>query len=149
MLPMVAPVPRPERAAYLPLLLLADPSERLVAAYLAEGDMFGLCEDGQRRGVMVVTCYDDTAREIKNLAVAPEVQRRGYGRLLLRYAAGHYASVAARLLVGTSESGVPFYTACGFRYSHTLRDFFVDNYDEPIYENGVRCVNMIYLQQDL
>ena len=134
--------------AYLPLLLLADPSERMIAAYLSEADMFALREDEQCRGVMVITRYDDAAREIKNLAVAPDVQRRGYGRLLLRHAAQHYAS-AARLLVGTSESGVPFYTACGFRYSHTVRNFFTDRYDEPIYENGVRCVDMIYLQQNI
>ena len=44
---------------------------------------------------------------------------------------------------------IPFYEACGFVKSHCVRNFFIDHYDHPIYEGGVRLVDMIYLRRDL
>ena len=55
------------------------------------------------------------------------------------------------MYVGTGDSPVTlnFYTKCGFVRSHTVKDFFVDNYDHPIYENGRQLVDMVYLKKDL
>ena len=44
---------------------------------------------------------------------------------------------------------VPFYEKCGFVRSHEIKDFFIDNYDHPIYEDGVRLKDMIYLRRSL
>ncbi|WP_330383747.1 hypothetical protein [Clostridioides difficile] len=49
------------------------------------------------------------------------------------------------MVVGTSESGVPFYEKFGFVYSHKIKNFFVDNYPEPIFEGELQCVGMLYL----
>jgi hypothetical protein len=35
---------------------------------------------------------------------------------------------------------------CGFACSHSVPHFFTDNYDHPIYEDGVQLVDMIYLR---
>ena len=42
------------------------------------------------------------------------------------------------MLVGTGDSPltIPFYESCGFAYSHRVPDFFIDNYDHPIFEGG-------------
>ena len=55
------------------------------------------------------------------------------------------------LLVGTGDSAltVPFYEKCGFTRSHSVKNFFIDNYDHPIFECGVQLVDMIYLQRNL
>ena len=55
------------------------------------------------------------------------------------------------LQVGTGDSPltVPFYEACGFVRSHTVTDFFTQNYDHPIFEGGVQLVDMVYLQLKL
>ena len=46
-------------------------------------------------------------------------------------------------------STIPFYEKCVFIRSHSIKNFFVDNYDHPIYDGGVQLVDMIYLQKDI
>mgnify|MGYP002231279513 CR=1 FL=1 len=55
------------------------------------------------------------------------------------------------LLVGTGD--VPgilrFYERCGFERSHVVENFFVDNYDHPMYEEGHKLMDMVYLKMRL
>ena len=53
------------------------------------------------------------------------------------------------MLVGTGDvpSSKSFYEHCGFAISHRIKNFFTDNYDHPIYEDGVQLVDMIYLKK--
>jgi hypothetical protein len=53
------------------------------------------------------------------------------------------------LRVGTGESPLtlPFYEKCGFVRAFTVKNFFTDNYDHPIFECGVQLVDMIYLER--
>ena len=55
------------------------------------------------------------------------------------------------LQVGTGETPltIPFYEKCGFKRSHSVKNFFVDNYDHDIYEDGIKLIDMIYLRMDL
>ena len=81
----------------------------------------------------------------------PASQGRGYGKALVEFLIRTYAGPYATLQVGTgdSPSTIPFYEACGFRRHHLVRNFFIDHYDHPIYENGVQLVDMVYLQREL
>ena len=40
-----------------------------------------------------------------------------------------------------------FYEQCGFTVSHRIKNFFTDNYDHLIYEDGEQLVDMIYLKK--
>ena len=53
------------------------------------------------------------------------------------------------LQVGTGDSPmtIPFYEKCGFVRSHTIPNFFTDNYDHPIIERGIQLVDMVYLRR--
>ena len=42
-----------------------------------------------------------------------------------------------------------FYEKCGFEKSHIAKNFFIDNYDHPMYEEGQQLVDMIYLKRKL
>ena len=55
------------------------------------------------------------------------------------------------LQVGTGDSPltIPFYEKCGFRRFHVIKNFFIDNYDHPIYEDGKQLVDMIILRQKI
>jgi hypothetical protein len=55
------------------------------------------------------------------------------------------------MLVGTGDSPatIPFYQKCGFVISHRIKDFFIDNYDHPIFEGGKRLTDMVYLKKHL
>lgn len=136
---------------YLPLLLLGDEQEDMIDRYLERGTMYALEEAGAVRAVCVVTDEGDGALELKNLAVAPDCQRRGYGRRMIEFLCKTYQGRYACLLVGTGDSPLtlPFYEACGFRRSHTAANFFTDNYDHPIFEGGVQLIDMIYLSKTL
>lgn len=136
---------------YLSLLLLGDEQEDMIDRYLERGTMYALEESGSVRAVCVVTDEGDGALELKNLAVAPEYQRRGYGRRMVDFLCGAFGSRYARLLVGTGDSPltIPFYEACGFRRSHAVPNFFTDHYDHPIFEGGRQLVDMIYLTRAL
>ena len=135
---------------YLSLLLLADEQESMIDTYLERGRLYVL-EDGGVRAVCVVTDEGDGVLEIKNLAVSPPWQRCGYGRAFVEYIRRRYRGAFHTLQVGTGNSPltIPFYEACGFVKSHRVRNFFIDHYDHPIYEGGVRLVDMIYLRRDL
>ena len=135
---------------YLALLLLADEQEDMIDRYLEEGTMFVLDEGGVK-AVCVVTDQGDGVLEIKNLATDPACQRRGYARMLIDYVAQAYKDQYSTLLVGTGDSPltVPFYEKCGFVRSHILENFFIDNYDHPIFEAGVQLVHMVYLKKKI
>ena len=132
-----------KKRRYLPLLLLADPSERMIASYLDAGELYE-AEDGQGPlCAAVILALPDGRHELKNLAVREDRQRQGLGSEMVRFLLQRYPRP---ILVGTSEAGVPFYQRLGFSVSHRIKDFFLDHYPQPIYEDGKRCVDMIYLQ---
>ena len=139
-----------DKKKYLPLLLLADEQEDMIDRYLNRGSMYVL-DDGGAKAVCVITDEGNSVAEIKNLAVDPSCRRRGYGRRMIEYAKNLCRGKCKILQVGTGDSPltVPFYEACGFVRSHTVTDFFTQNYDHPIFEGGVQLVDMVYLQLKL
>lgn len=136
---------------FLDLLLLADEQESMIDLYLERGEMFALYDRNILRAICVVTNEGNRTIELKNIATDPQYQRQGYGKRLIRFLFEHYSGKYDTLLVGTGESPltVPFYEQNGFRYSHRIKNFFTDNYDHPIFEDGKQLVDMIYLRKKL
>ncbi len=134
---------------FLDLLLLADEQEDMVDRYLEKGKMFVLEDDGVIIGECVITDEGNGIFEIKNLATQPAYRRKGYGKALIEYVVNKFKSQYSVLQVGTGDSPltIPFYEKCGFVRSHTIPNFFTDNYDHPIYECGIQLVDMVYLRR--
>ena len=135
---------------YLSLLLLADESEIMIDKYLSHGEMFILEDNSEDNGVKaecVVTRESPGVYEIKNIAVLPSCQRKGYGKALIDFLLSYYTDCTA-LLVGTGEcdSILNFYHHCGFTLSHRIQNFFTDNYDHPMFEDGKQLIDMVYLK---
>ena len=139
-----------DKKRYLDLLLLADEQENMIDRYLERGTMYVL-EDNGVKAECVVTDEGDSILELKNIAVAPAAQGRGYGKALVDFLVRTYTGRYAVLQVGTgdSPSTIPFYEACGFRRHHLVKNFYTDHYDHPIYEGGVQLVDMVSLQRRL
>ena len=135
---------------YLSLLLLADEQEDMIDRYLERGTMYVLDDDGVK-AECVVTDEGNGTLELKNIAVKPDVQGRGYGKTLVDYIVQTYTGQYAVLQVGTGDSPatILFYESCGFRRHHLVKNFFTDHYDHPIYECGVQLVDMVYLERKL
>ena len=141
---------RANKKQYLPLLLLADEQESMIDRYLDRGTLYVLDDDGIKC-VCVVTDEGNGVLEIKNIATVPEHQGKGYGKALIAFVATKHKGRYSTLQVGTGDSPktVPFYERCGFVRSHRVKNFFVDHYDHPIHEGGVRLVDMVYLRKSL
>ena len=132
---------------YLELLLLADEQEDMIDKYLERGEMFVLDDNGVTAECVVIK-EADGVYELKNIAVSPLFQRKGYGKRLIDHVFSHYAD-CKQMLVGTGDvpSALGFYHSCGFAESHRIKNFFTDNYDHPMYEDGKQLVDMVYLKR--
>ena len=135
---------------YLDLLLLADEHENMIDRYLTNGTMYVLEDDGVKAECVVLDAGGGVL-EIKNIATDPQFHGKGYGKALIEFIAQKYKSDYSILQVGTgdSPSTIPFYEKCGFTRSHIIKNFFTDNYDHPIYDDGVKLIDMIYLRKDI
>lgn len=135
---------------YLDLLLLADESESMIDRYLERGELFVLDDNGVK-AVCVVTDEGDEVCELKNIAVTPESQRQGYGKRLIKHLLSYYSGKYSQIIVGTGDvpSSVGFYKSCGFEYSHRIENFFTDNYDHQMIEDGVLLKDMVYMKQKI
>lgn len=135
---------------YLSLLLLADEQEDMIDRYIDRGTMYVLDDDGVKCECVVMD-EGEGILEIKNIATKPQYQGKGYAKAMIDFICRIYKEDFSVLQVGTGDSPltVPFYEKCGFVRSHTVRNFFTDNYDHPIYECGVLLTDMVYLRKNL
>ena len=133
---------------YIDLLLLADEQENMIDKYLERGEMYVLDDNGIK-AECVITKEADGIYELKNIAVLPAFQRKGYGKHLIEFLFAHYSDCNI-LLVGTGDcpSALAFYHHCGFTESHRVKNFFIDHYDHPMFEDGVPLIDMVYLKKE-
>lgn len=137
-----------EKKQYLDLLLLADEKENMIDKYLERGEMF-ILDDGGVKAECVITKEADGVYELKNIAVAPDCHRKGYGKRLVEYLFSYYPECRTMFVgTGDSDNALSFYRSCGFTESHRIKNFFTDNYDHPMLENGKQLIDMIYLKRE-
>ncbi|MDP4086326.1 MAG: GNAT family N-acetyltransferase [Bacillota bacterium] len=135
------------------LLLLADPSQRLVDEYLKRGECFVAEEEEQIIGVYVFLPTRPETVELINIAVMENQQGKGIGKQLVNHAL-HIAKKKGfkTIEIGTGNSSITqlaLYQKCGFRITGVDIDYFVRHYSEKIFENNIQCRDMIRLSQDL
>lgn len=145
---------KPNEALPLTLLQLANPSMAAIEADLIDGQCYILNEDpNQPLGAAIMQRVATDTFEIKAIAIIESAQGRHLGKALL-----HHLIDAARaqgahtLFVGTANSSLMqlgFYQKSGFRLSHILPNYFLDHYPEPIFENGLQALDMVYLKLSL
>ena len=135
---------------YLDLLLLADEQEDMIDRYLDNGRMYVLDDNGIKCEC-VITDEGNGVLKIKNIATVSEHQGKGYAKALIDFVVKKYKEQYTVLQVGTGDSPltIPFYEKCGFVRSHSVPNFFTDNYNHPIFECGIQLVDMVYLQRPL
>ena len=132
---------------FLDLLLLGDEQENMIKKYLYIGDLYALY-DTDLKTVCVVTKEENETYEIKNLATYVKYHGKGYGTYMLKYIIEEYKNKCKKLLIGTGdiEKILSYYKKFGFIYSHKIKDFFVDNYDHEMFEDGKQLIDMVYLK---
>jgi len=135
------------------LLLLADETVEAIEKYIYRCDVYVLVLDHIGPiGVFALHQNSPEEIELKNMAVLESFQGKGMGGFMLREIRqiadrGGYR----RLLVGTATVGrqVDFYIKNGFSPCGLRKNFFPDNYPEPIFEEGERLCDMLLLEMKL
>jgi len=132
---------------FMDLLLLGDEQENMIKKYLYNGDLFALYDNDLKTVCVVVKENDDTY-EIKNISTYEKFHGKGYGTKMLQYIIEEYKNKCKILLLGTGDNIkiLSYYKKFGFIYSHTVKNFFIDNYDHKMFEDGNQLVDMIYLK---
>ena len=135
------------------LLLLADASKKNIDNYIFNSSIYVAEINEELIGCYVLCKASEDTLEIKNIAVAEQHQEKGIGATLLRDAIEKAREQEfKKIIIGTGNSSVGqlyLYQKAGFRITNIIPDFFTNNYDEPIMENGIACVDMIVLTKEL
>ncbi|WP_312108493.1 GNAT family N-acetyltransferase [Brevibacillus reuszeri] len=143
----------PHEEAPMNLLLLADPSQKLVEEYLQRGQCYVAAKENELVGVYVLIQTRPDTIELVNVAVDEGHQGQGIGKKLVLHAIEvAKASGYKTIEVGTGNSSLDqlaLYQKCGFRMTWIDKDFFIRHYNEPIFENGIQLFDMVRLSQDL
>jgi GNAT superfamily N-acetyltransferase len=137
------------KESFMDLLLLGDEQENMVKQYLDKGELYALFENDLKT-VAVITEEKQGILELKNIATYEKHQGKGYGSQMIKHIIENYKSRCRILLVGTGNVDwiLKFYEKFGFVYSHTIKDFYINNYDHEMLENGIQLRDMIYLKID-
>ena len=134
---------------YMKLLLEADPDENVVAHYIDDGEMYGMFDEDEIVCEVIVTKVDDDVCGLKNIATFEPYRGQGYASDIIKYVFDVYKSKYKRMIVGTTENMIPFYVLNGFtRYYKTVKNFFIDNYNEDIWDGDLQCIDMYYYSKE-
>lgn len=130
------------------LLLEADPSVEHVNQYLEDSLCYVATLQNEIVGVCVLKLKNKNRIELFNIAVLPENQKSGIGSQLLQFVIERLKEKnieSVELGTGTFGYQLSFYQRFGFRVDSIHKDYFIDNYDEPIFENGIQLKDMLRL----
>ncbi|MGX5203002.1 GNAT family N-acetyltransferase [Aliikangiella sp. IMCC44632] len=130
------------------LLLLADPYEAKVKAYLAGAACYAAFIDNKLVSACVTNVNTHGEIELFNIATFSEWQGQGIGTQLIEFVIHDLRSRnISKLVLGTGTFGyqLTFYQRVGFRVDAVVKAFFIDHYNEPIIENGIQHFDMLRL----
>jgi len=149
---MIRQLRKDEKIPY-DLLLLADETLEAIDKYIFGSDIYVLEQENRIIAVYVLQSINKNEVEIKNIAVATDYQRQGIGKLLLRDAAYKAKGKGFKtIIIGTGDAATKqlyLYQKEGFEVFDIKKSFFIDNYPEPIFENGIQLKHMIMLKKEL
>ena len=135
---------------YIDLLLEADPSKDMIHKYLNDSDVYALKKGDELISIAVICTISRKTLELKNIVTRENYRNKGYAKTLLKSLCGNYKQKYDRMLVGTTENNIPFYVKQGFdKYEKTIKNFFIDNYNEEIKDEDLICTDLIYYSKDL
>ena len=132
---------------YIDLLLEADSSKASIMKYLQDSDVYGLKLNDEIISLAVISTISKNTLELKNLVTKSEYRNK---KRLLKYLCGNYKQKYSKMIVGTTENNIPFYVKQGFdKYEKTIKNYFIDNYEEEIKDGELVCTDLIYYSKDL
>jgi len=135
------------------ILLIADETVDAINKYVFDSDVYLAIVQQEAIGAFCLLRGNEGDLEIKNIAIVPQWQNRGIGSFLL----AKIEEIAKKeefktITVGTADTGkrqISFYIRNGYTQYAVKKNFFLKNYDQPIYENGILLKNMVMLKKHI
>ncbi|MBF7054092.1 GNAT family N-acetyltransferase [Halomonas sp. KAO] len=140
------------KEAPIQILLEADPSEKMISSYLKNSWCYAAQDNGKIIGACVAKLIRDNTAEIFNISVHPNHQKKGIGTNLLTFTLKNLLEKSIhRVELGTGAFGyqLTYYHRIGFRVESVIKNYFINNYAEPIFENGIQHKDMLRLYIDI
>lgn len=135
----------------LELLLLADPSVKMIEKYIHESEIYIVEFNDLEIGIIALHKISNNEAEIKNIAIEPMYQGKGYGKELIEFVIKESKALGfSKIIICTGNSSIhqlKLYQNCGFIIVEVIKDYFVTNYKDEIWENGIQCRDLIKLEQ--
>ena len=134
---------------FMDILLIGDEDEAMINKYLGSSKLFALYDNDILTSICAVMEIDAETVEIKNLATYPQYRNKGYASALLDFVFDRYKKYFKAVILGTgeNENTLRFYKKRGFVEFDRIKNFFIDNYSHPIFENCKQLVDMVYLKK--
>ncbi len=137
------------------LLLLADETEDAIEKYIYNSDIYTVFTKDNINPIEVFALYkiNELKVEIKNIAILELFRSQGIGSFLIE----KIKEIATRqnykeIIVGTADCAIreiQFYEKNGFKKYDVKKNFFIENYSQPIIENGIMLKDMIMLKTQI
>ncbi|KRL37887.1 GNAT family N-acetyltransferase [Liquorilactobacillus uvarum] len=132
------------------LLLDADPSRKMLMNYTKRSICIEARQEEVFSGVMLLLPTRPETIEIINIAVVKQFRNHGIGQRLLKCAQNWAKQKGYRVIeIGTGSTSfgqLYLYQKNGFRICGIDKNFFVEHYERPIFENKLRLRDMIRLR---
>lgn len=140
-----------DKDEYMDMLLMADPQKDMVENYLYQSEMFVLVNGGDVCSLCVVQPLKNRKCELKNIVTREEDRGKGYAKYLIQYICEYYGDICDTIYAGTGNGKkmISFLEHCGFVNSHMVVNYYRDHYQEPIYEDGIRITDKVFLKKKL
>ena len=134
---------------FMEILLIGDEEVSMINKYLEQSTIFLFFFNDILTSICAVMEVDSETVEIKNLATYPQYRNKGYASKLLNFVFDRYKKDFKAVILGTgeNETTLNFYKKRGFIQTRRIKNFFTDNYSNPIFENGKQLTDMIYLKK--
>ncbi len=130
------------------LLLEADPNEQSIRQYLDSGLVFAAMTKNEVIGVVIAGLILEDIAELFNVSIANAFRRKRIGSKLLEFTLGELKSMGVKgveLATGSFGYQLTFYQRLGFRVDSVVKDHFLENYPDPIFEDGIQLKDMLRL----
>ncbi len=133
--------------------MLADETVKAIKRYIFDCEIYVFEQEHKIIAVYALQPLNKNEVEIRNIAVATDYQGQGIGKSLLKDATARAKGRGFnRIIIGTGDAATKqlhFYQKEGYTIFDVKKSFFVDNYPEPIYENGIQLRDRIMLKKEL
>lgn len=137
------------------LLLIADEEEDAIRKYIYDAVIYTIYDNEELNpiGVFVLYKINESVLEIKNIGVLESFRSRGIGSFLI----DSIKKIAQKenykeMIVGTADCGIKqirFYEKNGFIKYAVKKNFFIENYSKPLFEDGIMLRDMVMLKISL